>query len=232
MLIAQLDGGVAGHVAGDLLLIGGAVSVLGVVVVAHVVVGRVVGIALAHALLADVAGAHVQADELHVGVQPGLSHQGGGEHVAGKDDDVGAVGNGLVDAGVPGLVGVLFGLEVLEGSAVGLAPGLGGLIGGLVEALVGDVAGIGDHGDLHLRGGAGRGIAAGGITASGSAAGGSAAGGGGIAPGGGFAAAGAATAAAGGQRQDHRAGKERRDKLFHNNSPFRKMEWCFSRLRG
>ncbi len=181
MGVAQLHGGVAGHVAAQLFLIHGAVDVAG------------------QGVVAQVALAHVQGDEGHVGVL--LSHLGDGltEGVAGHHDDVVAlVGGGLYHGHTLG-GGVTGGLVVVERYAVGVAVSLAGFVGGLVKGLVGDVAVVGDHRHAEIRGG-GSGLGRGALRGSGLR--------------GGRGGAGGASAATGRQGKHHGQREKQRDKFL------------------
>ena len=129
--VAQLHGGVAGHVAAQLFLIHSAVHVGG-----HGVV------------LAQIALRHVQRDEGHVGIQLRGLLDGLGKGVAGHHDDVVAVSHSGVHHGHTLGGGVTGGLVVLELQALGVTELLAGLIGGLVEGLVGDIAVVSNHSHL------------------------------------------------------------------------------------
>ena len=131
MAVAQLHGGVAGHVAAQLFLIHSAVHVGG-----HGVV------------LAQIALCHVQRDEGHVGIQLRGLLDGLGKGVAGHHDDVVAVSHSGVHHGHTLGGGVTGGLVVLELQALGVTELLAGLIGGLVEGLVGDIAVVSNHSHL------------------------------------------------------------------------------------
>ena len=151
VLIAELHSRVTGHVAAELFLINSAVDVAHVNVLVEVPIlgGVVVGFArLGNGGLEQVAGGDVERDELHIGELGSGLNDGAAESVAGHNDDIEAIVNGLFDHGdtVGGVIAG--GLEVAELDAVVLGKRLAGLIGGLVEGLVGDVAVVGDHGDF------------------------------------------------------------------------------------
>ena len=134
MFVSKLHCCVSCHVSGNLFLISTAVYIICVVVIRYFIIVRIVGVSFANTFLADIACTYVWCDELHIRVHLGLLYDGSCEHVARKNDYVGAVCYSLVNTCVTCLIGVTLWFVIVEVASIVSCPFLTSLVGGLVES--------------------------------------------------------------------------------------------------